>query len=88
MRTMLRLTGEEEFSFETSTAAYHRYVATRGSRWPEQERLGRAPALQHVGLSTAETTLDGVIYTGILEAYRKALKNCGVFPLPKKPSRW
>lgn len=66
MRTMLRLTGKHEsFDFEVSTAAYQKYVATRGSRWPEQERLGRAPALQHVGLATAETTLEGVIYPGM-----------------------
>lgn len=66
MRTMLRLTGKSEsFDFEISTAAYQKYVATRGSRWPEQERLGRSPALQHVGLATAETTLEGVIYPGM-----------------------
>lgn len=66
MRTMLRLTGKNEtFDFEVSTAAYQKYVATRGSRWPEQERLGRSPALQHVGLATAETMLEGVIYPGM-----------------------
>lgn len=63
---MLRLSGKSEsFDFEISTAAYQKYVATRGSRWPEQERLGRSPALQHVGLTAAESTLDGVIYPGV-----------------------
>jgi phage protein U len=42
-----------------------------GSRWPEQERLGRVPALQHVGLSVAEITLDGVIYPGVFGGMRE-----------------
>lgn len=66
MQTMLRLSGKEiSFDFTVTTAAYQKYVATRGSRWPEQERIGRAPALQHVGLTTAESTLEGVIYPGV-----------------------
>lgn len=66
-RTMLRLSNEDHsFSFEIATAAYQKQVATRGSRWAEQERLGREAALQYVGYATAETTLDGVIYPAML----------------------
>lgn len=74
MRSMLRLTGATEFSFETGSAAYQRYASTRGSRWPEQERLGRTPALQHVGLSTAEIALDGVIYPGRMGGLQEDLR--------------
>ncbi|WP_298034754.1 phage tail protein [uncultured Desulfovibrio sp.] len=74
MRSMLRLTGATEFSFETGSAAYQRYASTRGSRWPEQERLGRTPALQHVGLATAEITLDGVIYPGRMGGLQEDLR--------------
>ena len=84
MRSMLRLTGDTEFSFETSSAAYQRYVSTRGSRWPEQERLGRAPALQHVGLSTAEITLDGVIYPGVMGGLQENLRKLRGLPLVEK----
>ena len=85
MRSMLRLTGDTEFSFETSSAAYQRYVSTRGSRWPEQERLGRAPALQHVGFSTAEITLDGVIYPGAAEGLRDAPRKLRGLSLADSP---
>jgi phage protein U len=82
---MLRLTGDTEFSFETSSAAYQRYVFTRGSRWPEQERLGRTPALQHVGLSTAEMTLDGVIYPGVMGGLQEDLRKLRGLCLADKP---
>jgi phage protein U len=85
MRSMLRLTGDTEFSFETSSAAYQRYVSTRGSRWPEQERLGRTPALQHVGLSTAEITLDGVIYPGRMGGLQEDLRKLRGLCLAEKP---
>jgi phage protein U len=85
MRSMLRLTGDTEFSFETSSAAYQRYVSTRGSRWPEQERLGRAPALRHVGITAAEITLDGVIYPGIIGGLQEDMRKLRELSLAEKP---
>ena len=85
MRAMLRLTGDIEFSFETSSAAFHRYVSTRGSRWPEQERLGRTPALQHIGLATAEITLDGVMYPGVIGGLREDMRKLRGLSLAEKP---
>ena len=58
-RTMLRL---GDFNFAVDTAAYQKYVAKYAARWPAQERLGREPALQFVGMDSPEVTLDGVVY--------------------------
>ncbi|GHV50914.1 hypothetical protein FACS1894168_2660 [Deltaproteobacteria bacterium] len=85
MRAMLRLTGDTEFSFETTNAAYQKYAGTRGSRWPEQERIGRAPALQHVGIAAADTTLDGVIYPGVLGGLQEDIRNLRLLSLSQKP---
>jgi phage protein U len=85
MLSMLRFTGDAEFSFETSSAAYKRYVSTRGSRWPEQERLGRAPALQHIGLTTAEITLDGVMYPGVIDGLQEDIRKFRGLSLAEKP---
>ena len=54
-RTMLRL---GDFNFAVDTAAYQKYVAKYAARWPAQERLGREPALQFVGMDSPEVTLD------------------------------
>lgn len=85
MRAMLRLTGELDFSFEVGTAAYQRFVSSRGSRWPEQERLGRLPALQHTGLSACEITLDGVAYPGLLGGSVKSMFDLRGLSLSQKP---
>ncbi len=85
MRAMLRLTGELDFSFELGTAAYHRFVSSRGSRWPEQERLGRLPALQHTGLNACEITLDGVAYPGLLGGSVKSMFDLRGLSLSQKP---
>lgn len=61
-RTMLRL---GDFDFEIATAAYQKYVAKHGAKWAEQERLGRDPALQFVGRSTTEITLDATVYPAV-----------------------
>lgn len=85
MQTMLRLTGDLEFSFQVSTAAYHQYVSTCGSRWPEQERLGREPALQHVGWSQASITLDGVVYPGVFASFEDSVKKIRALSLATSP---
>ena len=85
MRAMLRLTGELDFGFELGTAAYQRFVSSRGSRWPEQERLGRLPALQHTGLSACEITLDGVAYPGCLGGSVKSMFDLRGLSLAQKP---
>jgi phage protein U len=85
MRSMLRLTGNTDFSFETTSAAYQRYVSTRGSRWPEQERLGRTPALQHTGITAAEITLDGVIYPGVMGGSQEDMRKLRGLSLSESP---
>jgi len=51
-----------EFRFAIDTAAYERLALSQSWRWPEQQRLGRDPALQFVGADAAEIELEGVIY--------------------------
>lgn len=58
-RTMMSL---GEFRFALETAAYERLALSQSWRWPEQQRLGRDPALQFVGADAAEIELEGVIY--------------------------
>lgn len=61
-RIMLRL---GDFDFEIATAAYQKYIAHHSAKWAEQERIGRDPALQFVGMGTVEITLDGVVYPAL-----------------------
>lgn len=61
-RIMLRL---GDFDFEITTAAYQKYIAHHSAKWAEQERIGRDPALQFVGMGTVEITLDGVVYPAL-----------------------
>lgn len=51
-----------DFRFALDTAAYDKFALTQSWRWPKQDRIGRDPALQFVGLDAAEIELDGVIY--------------------------
>lgn len=51
-----------EFRFALETAAYERLVLSQSWRWPKHDRITRDPALQFVGLDTAEIALEGVIY--------------------------
>lgn len=81
-RTMLRI---GDFDFEISTAAYQKYVGSRGSRWPEQERLQNIAALQYVGPNTPDITLDGVIYTGAIGVKTDALTQLRNLSFAKKP---
>ena len=58
-----------EFRFSIGTAAYQRLVRYSSERWANVPRIGRAPAMQHLGAGEDTVTLDGVIYP----AYRGGL---------------
>jgi len=51
-----------EFRFSVDTAAHQSLARTAEYRWPQQDRLARAPALQFVGPGTETVTLQGVIH--------------------------
>ncbi|MCX8016379.1 MAG: phage tail protein [Rhodocyclaceae bacterium] len=53
-----------EFRFALDTAAYERLVLSQSWRWPKQDRLGRDPALQFIGMEAAEIELEGALYPG------------------------
>ncbi|MQP64702.1 phage tail protein [Niveispirillum sp. SYP-B3756] len=50
------------FRFSLGTAAYQTLERSTEFRWAEQDRLGRGPAYQFVGLGADTITLAGVIY--------------------------
>ena len=50
------------FQFGINTAAYQGLSRSDEWRWPGQERLGQAPALQHTGPGATTITLDGILY--------------------------
>jgi phage protein U len=50
------------YRFKLATAAYQRLARTASYRWPEQNRIGRQPAVQCVGPKLQTIALDGVIY--------------------------
>ena len=50
------------FRFAVDTAAFQRLSHRHAYRWPSQERLGRRPARQFVGLGEETLELSGVIY--------------------------
>lgn len=50
------------FRFEIPTAAYQQYALSESWRWPEQARIGRAPALQYLGRAVSTIDLDGTMY--------------------------
>lgn len=50
------------FQFGINTAAYQGLSRSDEWRWPDQERFGQAPALQHTGPGTTTITLDGILY--------------------------
>lgn len=51
-----------EYKFSLSTAAYQQLRRTTDYRWPVQERLGRLPERQFVGVGDDKIDLEGVIY--------------------------
>ena len=51
-----------DFRFSLSTAAYGELERTRSFRWAEQERVGRAPARQFVGVGADEISLSGTVF--------------------------
>ena len=50
------------FRFSVNTAAYQSLRRAAQYRWPAQERIGRAPARQFVGVGSETITLEGAIY--------------------------
>lgn len=50
------------YRFSIDAAAYQQLMRTTAYRWPAQERIGRRPALQFVGVGTETISLSGVIY--------------------------
>lgn len=75
------LSGETEFVFGISTAAYDKLQRSTSWNWPAQERAGRTAALQYTGPGEDTINLNGTIYTelaglGQMDALR-ALGNSG-----------
>ncbi|RTL91809.1 phage tail protein [Ancylobacter aquaticus] len=56
------LMGLGPFRFEVTKHAYEQLERRRGGRWAEIERLGRRPALQHMGAAKAGVTLTAMLY--------------------------
>lgn len=50
------------FRFGLPTAAYQQLQRTNTYRWPEQQRMGREPALQFSGPGSETIELEGVIF--------------------------
>ncbi|WP_199237391.1 phage tail protein [Azospirillum sp. TSH64] len=51
-----------EYRFSIDTAAYQTLQRSTEYRWPSQDRLGRAPALQFLGPGTDQISLAGTIF--------------------------
>ncbi|QPB08638.1 tail protein [Burkholderia phage Mica] len=56
---MLRL---GSFNFSLNMAVFQEMRRSAEYKWPEQDRIGQAPALQFVGLGAETISLPGVIY--------------------------
>lgn len=50
------------YQFAVSSAAYQGLQRSDEWMWPDQARIGQAPALQYVGTGVSTVTLDGVIF--------------------------
>jgi uncharacterized protein len=50
------------YRFSISTAAHEQIERNTEWRWPAQERIGMAPALQYVGPGEDTITMSGTIY--------------------------
>jgi phage protein U len=57
--TMMALGG---FRFSLPTSAYTELERNNAWRWPSQDRIGRAPALQFVGRGEETISMRGTIY--------------------------
>lgn len=53
-----------DFTFSVDTAAYQQLSRVSEYRWASQDRIGKAPALQPVGLGSDTINMDGTIYPG------------------------
>lgn len=50
------------YRFSVNTSAYQSLRRNTEYRWPNQERIGRAPARQFVGQGVETVSLSGVLY--------------------------
>ena len=50
------------FVFSLATVPYQNFKRTTGYQWPEQDRVGRQPALQYTGPTVEAITLAGTLY--------------------------
>ena len=60
MASVMMALGKYRFSIDS--AAYQTLQRSTAWRWPAQERLGRAPALQYLGPGEDKIALSGTIY--------------------------
>ncbi len=51
-----------DYRFALPSAAYQQLRRSVEYRWPQQQRIGRAPATQFVGVGTESLDLDGIIH--------------------------
>mgnify|MGYP000454027127 CR=1 FL=1 len=51
-----------DYRFSVDSAAYQQLVRTTTYRWQQQDRIGRAPAMQFLGTGTDSIELNGSIY--------------------------
>ncbi|QPC44643.1 phage tail protein [Kaustia mangrovi] len=58
------LMGLGPLRFEMAKTAYEELARKAEARWPAQERIGRAPALQFVGPGADTIELNGTVYPG------------------------
>ena len=62
-----------DYRFSVETAAYQTLERSTEYRWTQQERIGRRPASQFVGIGTDTITLEGYI----LPTYKGGLGQLG-----------
>lgn len=73
-----------EFKFSVDTAAYDSLSRTLEIRWPSQERLWSAPAVQFTGIGEESIRLSGKV----LPAFRGGLKQIDTLrELARSPER-
>ena len=51
-----------DYRFSLETAPYQSLVRSTEYRWQAQDRVGRRPAQQYLGIGQDEVTLEGTIY--------------------------
>jgi phage protein U len=62
-----------DFVFSVDGAAYQKLLTASPMRWEAQERIGRSPALQFIGVDVETIDIEGVIYPGFLNGSTQSL---------------